>query len=118
MCILPDVKDIKAVINYDMPGTAEDYVHRIGRCGRAGAHGAAYAMFTTANARLGKQLVAILEEAQQAVPSELRTYAQVSGGGGGMGELASAGPASIWYCIESDWPSVDCSACKGCILDC
>lgn len=83
----PDVKDIKAVINYDMPGTAEDYVHRIGRCGRAGATGIAYAMFTTANARLGKQLVGILEEAQQAVPSELRMYASVSGGGGSNGEF-------------------------------
>lgn len=82
----PDVKDIKAVINYDMPGTAEDYVHRIGRCGRAGATGIAYAMFTTANARLGKQLVGILEEAQQTVPSELRMYASVSGGGGSNGE--------------------------------
>ena len=69
-----------------MPGTAEDYVHRIGRCGRAGATGVAYAMFTTANARLGKQLVGILEEAQQNVPSELRMYAQVSGGGGGSGK--------------------------------
>ncbi len=69
-----------------MPGTAEDYVHRIGRCGRAGATGVAYAMFTTANARLGKQLVGILEEAQQNVPSELRMYAQVSGGGGGNGK--------------------------------
>ncbi|KAL3156968.1 DEAD-box ATP-dependent RNA helicase 20 [Trebouxia sp. C0009 RCD-2024] len=80
-----DVKDIKAVINYDMPGTAEDYVHRIGRCGRAGATGIAYAMFTTANARLAKQLVGILEEAQQAVPSELRMYATVSGGGASNG---------------------------------
>ena len=34
-----DVKDIKMVINYDMPSSAEDYVHRIGRTGRAGANG-------------------------------------------------------------------------------
>ena len=42
-CPLPpppaDVKDIKMVINYDMPSSAEDYVHRIGRTGRAGASG-------------------------------------------------------------------------------
>ena len=63
-----------------MPGTAEDYVHRIGRCGRAGAVGVAYASFTTANARLAKQLAGVLEEAQQPVPSELRMYMQVSGG--------------------------------------
>ncbi|KAJ1504759.1 ATP-dependent RNA helicase dbp2 [Coelomomyces lativittatus] len=31
-----DVKDVKYVINFDMPGNIEDYVHRIGRTGRAG----------------------------------------------------------------------------------
>jgi ATP-dependent RNA helicase RhlE len=36
-----DVKDIELVINYDVPQTAEDYVHRIGRTGRAGAEGRA-----------------------------------------------------------------------------
>ena len=34
-----DVKDIKLVVNYDLPKTAEDYVHRIGRTARAGAEG-------------------------------------------------------------------------------
>lgn len=32
-----DVKDVQCVINFDMPSQAEDYVHRIGRTGRAGA---------------------------------------------------------------------------------
>lgn len=32
-----DVRDINYVINYDMPKVIEDYVHRIGRTGRAGA---------------------------------------------------------------------------------
>lgn len=36
-----DVHDISHVINYDMPGDAETYVHRIGRTGRAGAGGTA-----------------------------------------------------------------------------
>jgi ATP-dependent RNA helicase DDX5/DBP2 len=36
-----DVKDIRCVINFDMPGNIEDYVHRIGRCGRAGKKGLA-----------------------------------------------------------------------------
>ncbi len=34
-----DVRGIELVINYDLPGTPEDYVHRIGRTGRAGAAG-------------------------------------------------------------------------------
>ncbi len=36
-----DVKDISLVINYDIPENPEDYVHRIGRTGRAGASGLA-----------------------------------------------------------------------------
>ncbi len=34
-----DVADIRRVINYDLPQTAEDYVHRVGRTARAGAGG-------------------------------------------------------------------------------
>jgi superfamily II DNA/RNA helicase len=49
-----DVKDIKVVVNYDMPGTAEDYVHRIGRTARAGARGLAVSFFTPANGRLAR----------------------------------------------------------------
>ena len=36
-----DVPTISHVINYDLPKQAEDYVHRIGRTGRAGRHGLA-----------------------------------------------------------------------------
>ena len=36
-----DVQNITHVINFDLPGSAEDYVHRIGRTGRAGAKGTA-----------------------------------------------------------------------------
>jgi ATP-dependent RNA helicase RhlB len=39
-----DVKDITHVINYDLPQDAEDYVHRIGRTGRAGATGKALSL--------------------------------------------------------------------------
>lgn len=66
-----DVKDVKFVINYDFPGSLEDYVHRIGRTGRAGASGTAYTFFTAANARFAKDLVKILEEAGQKVGPEL-----------------------------------------------
>ena len=41
-----DVKDIKCVINYDMPATVEAYTHRIGRTGRAGRKGAAITFLT------------------------------------------------------------------------
>ncbi|MEI8394658.1 MAG: DEAD/DEAH box helicase [Rhodospirillaceae bacterium] len=41
-----DVADITHVINFDLPRVAEDYVHRIGRTGRAGASGIAYSFYT------------------------------------------------------------------------
>ena len=45
--------------------------------------GAAYSFFTSANGKMAKQLVSILEEAGQAVPPEMRQFALMGGGGGG-----------------------------------
>ena len=41
------VDDIAQVINYDLPAIAEDFIHRVGRTGRAGATGSAATFFTT-----------------------------------------------------------------------
>jgi superfamily II DNA/RNA helicase len=46
-----DVNDISHVINYDMPRFAEDYVHRIGRTGRAGKSGIAISLVTSSEVR-------------------------------------------------------------------
>ena len=47
-----DVDDVDCVINYDVPFSAEDYVHRIGRTGRAGSHGLAIMLATREDGRL------------------------------------------------------------------
>ena len=47
-----DIKDVPAVFNIDIPFNAEDYVHRIGRTGRAGASGLAVSFVTARDARL------------------------------------------------------------------
>ena len=41
-----DVKEVQLVVNFDMPNNIEDYIHRIGRTGRAGASGVAVSFFT------------------------------------------------------------------------
>src|SRR5439155_26560514 len=51
-----DVTGISHIINYDLPGDVENYVHRIGRTGRMGKDGAAYAFVTPEE---GKQLTRI-----------------------------------------------------------
>ena len=47
-----DIKDVPAVFNFDVPFNAEDYVHRIGRTGRAGASGLAVSFVGGRDARL------------------------------------------------------------------
>ncbi len=47
-----DISDLPAVINYDLPYNAEDYVHRIGRTGRAGASGDALSVYSEKDERL------------------------------------------------------------------
>ena len=47
-----DIKDVPAVFNFDLPFNAEDYVHRIGRTGRAGASGLAVSLVSPSDTRL------------------------------------------------------------------
>ncbi len=47
-----DIADLPAVFNFDVPFNAEDYVHRIGRTGRAGASGLAVTLVTRDDTRL------------------------------------------------------------------
>lgn len=47
-----DVAGVPCVINYDLPFSAEDYVHRIGRTGRAGASGDAISLYTPQEEKL------------------------------------------------------------------
>ena len=60
-----DVHGISHVINYDLPRQAEDYVHRIGRTGRAGRNGTAISLV---NAREHAQVKTIERFTSQAIP--------------------------------------------------
>ena len=78
-----DVSGVEAVINYDFPRDAcDDYIHRIGRTGRAGAKGVADTLFTKQDGRYAKELCQILKDADQEVPADLENLARNSGGGG------------------------------------
>ncbi|MDK6078777.1 DEAD/DEAH box helicase [Massilia varians] len=60
-----DISDLPCVINYDLPYNAEDYVHRIGRTGRAGASGDALSVYSDKDERL---LLDIEKLIKQTVP--------------------------------------------------
>lgn len=59
-----DVTGVAHVVNLDLPKTMEDYVHRIGRTGRAGASGRATSFFTDRDAFLVAQIRRAITEAE------------------------------------------------------
>ena len=55
-----DIPNIEHVINYDLPQQAEDFIHRIGRTGRAGAKGQAWSYVTKSDSRKWREIEKIL----------------------------------------------------------
>ncbi|KAJ8503059.1 hypothetical protein ONZ45_g11191 [Pleurotus djamor] len=95
-----DIPNVTHVINYDLPSDIDDYVHRIGRTGRAGNTGISTAFFNRGNKNIVKELVELLREANQDIPNWLESVAHEatfgSGGyrGSGRGRGRGRGGAS------------------------
>uniref|UniRef100_A0A671ND28 RNA helicase n=1 Tax=Sinocyclocheilus anshuiensis TaxID=1608454 RepID=A0A671ND28_9TELE len=70
-----DISNVKHVINFDLPSDIEEYVHRIGRTGRVGNLGLATSFFNDKNSNITKDLLDIVVEAKQEVPSWLESLA-------------------------------------------
>lgn len=66
-----DIKDVPAVFNFDLPFNAEDYVHRIGRTGRAGASGLAVSFVGGGNdAKLAAEIERLIKRKIEVEPME------------------------------------------------
>ncbi len=91
-----DIPHIEHVINYDMPQCADDYIHRIGRTGRAGKEGSALAMVTPQDRRKWDAIQKLLD------PSYKSPYT----GGGGYGDRNRApkrgGGGGSWFSKSGD----------------
>eukprot|EP01052_Picozoa_sp_SAG31_P000405 SAG31_NODE_12_length_38498_cov_21.161671_21_plen_445_part_00 len=70
-----DIDNVAHVVNYDLPKDIDDYVHRIGRTGRAGNKGMSTSFVNDFNLRIAKELVLVLNEAGQDVPKFLKSMA-------------------------------------------
>jgi len=68
------IPKVAYVINYSFPLTVEDYVHRIGRTGRAGATGISHTFFTKFDKGLSGELIGVLRKAGQNVPEDLLSF--------------------------------------------
>eukprot|EP00927_Polykrikos_kofoidii_P040437 TRINITY_DN34570_c0_g1_i2.p2 TRINITY_DN34570_c0_g1~~TRINITY_DN34570_c0_g1_i2.p2 ORF type:complete len:182 (+),score=34.15 TRINITY_DN34570_c0_g1_i2:93-638(+) len=82
-----DIKSVKLVVNFDPPHKDEDYVHRVGRTGRAGKKGTAIALLTNEDGTAARFIEELLKRDGLPVPEELsRRIASGemrTGGGGG-----------------------------------
>ncbi|TMW40331.1 hypothetical protein DOY81_014589 [Sarcophaga bullata] len=115
-----DIKNVNHVVNYDMPSSIDEYVHRIGRTGRVGNNGRATSFFDPeSDSAIATDLVNILEGACQQVPDFLKNYSSGGGGGGRYGSqfggrdvrkglpqtddnfITSSGPAALEE--EEEW---------------
>ncbi|WIA28105.1 hypothetical protein OEZ86_010685 [Tetradesmus obliquus] len=70
-----DVRELVLVVNYDVPNHHEDYVHRVGRTGRAGNKGTAITFIGPDEERYAPDLVKALKESSAAVPQDLQALA-------------------------------------------
>ncbi|RWQ98269.1 putative ATP dependent RNA helicase [Paecilomyces variotii] len=89
-----DIPNVTHVVNYDLPTDIDDYVHRIGRTGRAGNTGIATAFFNRGNRGVVRDLIDLLKEANQEVPSFLENIAREGSGYGGRGGRGGRGRGS------------------------
>jgi superfamily II DNA/RNA helicase len=63
-----DISTIAHVVNYDLPQSSEDYVHRIGRTGRAGARGQAVSLITPEDRSQWREIARLLQKTGSRVP--------------------------------------------------
>ena len=56
-----DIPHIEHVINYDLPQTPEDYIHRIGRTARAGSSGSAMSFVSPSEGNMWKEITRMLQ---------------------------------------------------------
>ncbi|KAL0222389.1 hypothetical protein RCL1_002243 [Eukaryota sp. TZLM3-RCL] len=69
-----DIPNVELIINYELPQTIDDYVHRLGRTGRAGKSGQAFSLIGHEDSHLFYELRKMLLECEQKVPLELENH--------------------------------------------
>jgi ATP-dependent RNA helicase DBP3 len=69
-----DIPNVEVVINFTFPLTIEDYIHRIGRTGRAGKKGISHTFFQTGDKSHAGELQQVMKQAGQNVPEALMKF--------------------------------------------
>jgi len=69
-----DVQQVSVVINYDLPGNRENYIHRIGRSGRFGRKGVAINFVTNNDQNLLKEIESYYSTQIEEMPQDIKDY--------------------------------------------
>jgi len=95
-----DIKGVTIIVNYDIPANTEDYVHRIGRTGRAGQKGYAVSLITDKDSHALRGIIEVMKRTNQEITEEVRQAAARAGPpppsgralrkGGGKGSFGSS----------------------------
>ncbi len=86
-----DISHIRHVVNYDLPQCPEDYVHRIGRTGRAGVEGCAVSFVAPDESHKWRMIVKLLGSANMPFLEQLAGDGNFSERGGGARRSFSGG---------------------------
>jgi ATP-dependent RNA helicase RhlE len=92
-----DIDDISHVINYDVPGTPEDYIHRIGRTARAEATGDAFTLMDKEEEPLVRDIERLIRKELPRITLPHFDYKKASSSSGGGGRSFRGGPRRGGY---------------------
>jgi superfamily II DNA/RNA helicase len=115
-----DVSGLPYVFNFDMPTHAEDYIHRIGRTGRAGLQGTAISLATSQDTKyvkgienlIGKPIPRYEPQGGEEKKSEEAAPARSRGRGRGKTAAKPAGETSVEASVEASGKSAEKPAAK------
>jgi superfamily II DNA/RNA helicase len=101
-----DIDALSFVVNFDVPTHAEDYVHRIGRTGRAGKKGRAFTLAMKSDGKFVDAIERLIGAAipPLVMPGETATAAEVAGAESKSAEPESAEPADVEAAEEKPAP--------------
>merc|ERR1719188_962572 len=90
-----DIKGVTLVVNYDPAGNTEDYVHRIGRTGRAGMRGHAVALVSERDTHALRGIIQVMKRTNQVVTPEFEELARSAPPPPPSGRAARGGPPPV-----------------------